>query len=169
LISEVERKILAEIQDMPLVREPFNEVANRLGMDEDEVLNICQNLIKRGIIRRFGPSISHRRFGYMANPMTVLKVPKDKLDEVGNIIASESDVTHCYARSGWDYNLFFMIHSKDRKIARKRAQEIVKKTGIEDFRILFSVRELKKISFQIPKGSESQKAREVNNETSHSA
>jgi DNA-binding Lrp family transcriptional regulator len=157
----VERKVLAEIQDMPLVKEPFNDVANRLGMEEDEVLNICQNLIKKGIIRRFGPSISHRRFGYSANPMTVLKVPEDILDEVGETIASESDVTHCYARSGWDYNLFFMIHSKDRDIARKRAQEIVKKTGIEDFRILFSLKELKKVSFRIPVKSESPIAKEV--------
>ncbi len=159
MISDLEKKVLSEIQDLPIVQRPFLEVANSLKIDEEEVMNICRRLLDRKAIRRLGPSISHRRFGYMANPMTVLKVPEDRLDEVGNILASESDVTHCYARSGWDYNLFFMIHSKDRKIARKRAQEIVKKTGITDFRILFSVRELKKISFQIPKDPESQKAR----------
>jgi DNA-binding Lrp family transcriptional regulator len=108
----------------------------------------------RKVIRRMGPSISHRKFGFSANPMTVLLVPHDRLDEVGEMIAREPDVTHCYGRSGWDYNLFFMIHSKDKETAKKRAQEIVAKTGIEDFKTLFSIRELKKVSFRIPKISE---------------
>jgi DNA-binding Lrp family transcriptional regulator len=152
---------LAEIQDLPLVKNPYLEVANRLGMEEDEVLNLCKNLIERKVIRRMGPSISHRKFGYSANPMTVLKVPEDNLDEVGRIIAKEPDVTHCYSRSGWDYNLFFMIHSKDKEAARTRARDIIAKTGIEDFKILFSVRELKKISFTIPKDSKIPKQKEV--------
>jgi DNA-binding Lrp family transcriptional regulator len=161
LISEIERKVLSEVQDLPLVKNPYLEVAKRLGMKEEEVFNLCKNLIERKVIRRIGPSISHRKFGFSSNPMTVLKVPESDLDEVGEKIAKEPDVTHCYGRTGWDYNLFFMIHSKDKEVARKRAQEIVNKTGIEDFKTLFSIRELKKISFQIPKDSEDQGQKEV--------
>jgi DNA-binding Lrp family transcriptional regulator len=154
LISDNEKKVLSEIQDLPLVKDPYLEVAKRLGMEEDEVLALCKNLMERKVIRRMGPSISHRKFGFSANPMTVLLVPENRLDEVGEMIAREPDVTHCYGRSGWDYNLFFMIHSKDKEIAKKRAQEIVEKTGIQDFKTLFSIRELKKVSFRIPKDSE---------------
>jgi len=161
LISETEKKVLSEIQDLPLVKAPYSEVAKRLGMEEDEVLNLCKDLMERKVIRRMGPSISHRKFGFSANPMTVLLVPEDRLDEVGEMIAKEPDVTHCYGRSGWNYNLFFMIHSKDKEIAKKRARDIVEKTGIEDFRTLFSIRELKKVSFRIPKESEISKQGEV--------
>jgi DNA-binding Lrp family transcriptional regulator len=93
--------------------------------------------------------------------MTVLKVPEDRLDEVGEMIAHEEDVTHCYGRSGWDYNLFFMIHSKDKEAAKERAREIVKNTGIEDFKTLFSIRELKKVSFRIPKNPQISHPKEV--------
>jgi DNA-binding Lrp family transcriptional regulator len=154
LISDSEKKVLSEVQDLPLVKNPYLEVAKRLGMEEDEVLNLCKDLIERKVIRRMGPSISHRKFGFSANPMTVLQVPEDRLDEVGEMIAREPDVTHCYGRSGWDYNLFFMIHSKEKEAARKRAREIVEKTGIEDFKTLFSLKELKKVSFRIPKDYE---------------
>jgi DNA-binding Lrp family transcriptional regulator len=157
----MERKVLSEVQDLPLVKSPFLDVANRLGLKEDEVLDLCKDLIERKVIRRIGPSISHRKFGFSANPMTVLKVPESNLDEVGEKIATEPDVTHCYGRSGWDYNLFFMIHSKDKNAAGKRAQEIVAKTGVEDYKTLFSVRELKKVSFRIPKDSQDQREREV--------
>lgn len=146
-----------------MVDRPYLEVANRLGMEEDQVIDIVKNLMERKVIRRMGPSISHRKFGFSANPMTVLQVPEDLLDEVGEIIAEEPDVTHCYGRSGWDYNLFFMIHSKDRESAIKRAQEIVKKTRIDDYKTLFSLRELKKVSFRIPKESEISNEEEVRN------
>jgi DNA-binding Lrp family transcriptional regulator len=120
-------------------------------MEEEEVLSNCRQLLEKGVIRRFGPSINHRKLGYDANPMTVLKVPEEMVDEVGNQIARESDVTHCYSRSGWDYNLFFMVHAISRDEGELRAKEIVRYVGGFEHRILFSIRELKKTSFEIPK------------------
>jgi len=151
LISEVERGLLREVQRLPLSERPYAEVADRLGMEEEGVMAMCKDLLEKGIIRRFGPSISHRKVGFAGNPMTVLNVPEEKLDDVGREIASERDVTHCYARSGWDYNLFFMIHARTREEGLDRAREIVRTTGIQDYRIMFSVNEFKKIPFEIPK------------------
>lgn len=151
MISEVERGLLREVQRLPLSERPYAEVADRLGMEEEGVMAMCKDLLEKGIIRRFGPSISHRKVGFAGNPMTVLNVPEEKLDDVGREIASERDVTHCYARSGWDYNLFFMIHARTREEGLDRAHEIVSTTGIQDYRIMFSVNEFKKIPFEIPK------------------
>jgi len=83
--------------------------------------------------------------------MTVLKVPEDRMDEVGRLIASEPGVTHCYSRSGWEYNLFFMIHARTRDEGVARAKTIVERTGLNDYRHLFSLKEFKKVSFEIPK------------------
>jgi DNA-binding Lrp family transcriptional regulator len=151
LLSELERAVISEVQRLPLTKKPFEEVASRLNIDENTVLNICKDLLQKGIIRRFGPSISHRKAGFNANPMTVINVPEKKVEEVGNIIASQPEVTHCYARSGWKYNLFFMIHGKTKEESIEKASSIVKKIGDFDYRILFSIQELKKTSFEIPK------------------
>jgi DNA-binding Lrp family transcriptional regulator len=151
LISEEERALLREVQRLPLSERPFAEVADRLGVGEEGVMVMCRDLLERGVIRRFGPSISHRKVGFAGNPMTVLNVPEERLDDVGREVASEPDVTHCYTRSGWDYNLFFMIHARTREEGLERAMEIVTSTGIEDFRFMFSVDEFKKIPFEIPK------------------
>lgn len=150
-MSEKDMAVLSEVQRLPLCQRPFEEIANRLGMKEEEVLSVCSELRDKGVIRRFGPSINHRELGFGANPMTVLKVPEDKVEVVGCMIASESDVTHCYARSGWEYNLFFMIHARNREEGVTRAEAILKKTGVTDYKLLFSIRELKKVSFEIPK------------------
>ena len=151
MISETEIKVLSEVQRLPLTTNPFAEIASRLNMDEKKIIEICKNLMEKGIIRRFGPSISHRNLGFQANPMTVIKVPEDKLEEVGLKIAAESEVTHCYARSGWEYNLFFMVHKKTKEDSIKLVNSILNKIGDFEYRILFSVKELKKISFEIQK------------------
>ena len=154
MISEIERKVLAEVQRLPLVPEPFAEVGARLGMTEDEVLTICTDLVARGAIRRFAPSVSHRKFGFSANPMCVLNVPEERLEEVGTLIASDRRVTHAYARDGWKYNVFFMVHGKTREEGISVATEIIRRTGIEEYELFFSTRELKKTSFELPRGDE---------------
>lgn len=143
-------KVLAAVQRLPLVPEPFAEVATHLGISEDEVLDICIDLVNRGAIRRFAPSVSHRRFGFSANPMCVLNVPEERLDEVGTTIASDSRVTHAYARDGWKYNIFFMVHGKTREESISVAEEIIQRTGIAEYELFFSIRELKKTSFELP-------------------
>ena len=127
MISELEERILAEVQDLPLTATPFQDVAQRLGLDEATVLTTCQVMLDKGYVKRFSVSLSHRKLGFSANPMTAMNVPEDRVEEVGQTIAREPGVTHCYSRSGWAYNLFFMIHDKDRETAIRRAEEIVKR------------------------------------------
>jgi DNA-binding Lrp family transcriptional regulator len=149
MISEMEERVLAEVQNLPLSKTPFQDVAYRLGLDEATVISVCEDLLSKGFVKRFSVSLSHRRLGFSANPMTAIDVPEDRVEEVGQAIASEPGVTHCYTRSGWEYNLFFMIHDKDRGNARRRAEDIVERVGGFPHRVLFSTRELKKTSFMI--------------------
>lgn len=150
-MSELEMKILAEVQRLPLVPKPFAQVADHLGITEDTVISACQDLLDRGAIRRFGPSVAHRKLGYGANPMCVLNVPPERLTEVGEMIAKEPRVSHCYARSGWDFNVFFMVHAKTREEGEELARGIIAKTGIDEHKLLFSTRELKKVPFELPR------------------
>jgi DNA-binding Lrp family transcriptional regulator len=149
MISEIEERVLAEVQSLPLTSTPFLDVARLLGMDEDTVLSVCEDLLSKGYVKRFSVSLSHRRLGFSANPMTAMDVPEDRVDEVGLAIARVPGVTHCYTRSGWEYNMFFMIHDQDRDNAIRRAEEIVERVGAFPHRIMFSTRELKKTSFMI--------------------
>ncbi len=149
MISDLEERILAEVQSLPLTATPFHDVAQRLGLDEATVLATCKDMLDKGYIKRFSVSLSHRKLGFSANPMTAMDVPEDQVEAVGQVIAQEPGVTHCYTRSGWAYNLFFMIHDKDRENAIRRAEAIVHRAGEFNHRILFSTRELKKTSFTI--------------------
>ena len=149
MISDAELSILAAVQSLPLSSEPFKDIADKLDMSVDDLFTTLSDLTEKGCIRRFGPSINHRKLGFVANPMAVMRVPDDRLDEVGNLIASQPGVTHCYSRSGWDYNMFFMTHARTKEEGIVKAEKIIGQTGISDYKLLFSVREFKKTSLDI--------------------
>jgi DNA-binding Lrp family transcriptional regulator len=147
-ISSDDRTVVNELQqDIPLKTRPFIGMASSAGMDEERFLKRCRSLLERGIMRRYGAAINHRRAGYTANAMACWNVPPDRIDKIGQYLASRREVSHCYERKAsmeWPYNLFAMIHGKARETCQELAEEVSKDFGIEDSVVLFSTRELKK-------------------------
>jgi len=152
-MDEIDQKLLKSTQDgIPIVSEPFKQIAKELALPEEEVLRRLDNLLKDGVIRRFGASIGHRAIGITANAMCIWNVPDEKVETVGAIMAGFPEVTHCYERPrfpDWRYNLFTMIHAYSRDECEKIAREISIATGIKDYSILFSEREFKKTGVRL--------------------
>jgi|SRR3972149_2744488 len=152
-MDEIDIRLLKSTQDgIPIISEPFKEIAKELRLSEDEVLNRLKSLRKEGVIRRFGASIGHRIIGISANAMCTWNVPDERVEEVGAIMAGFPEVTHCYERPrypDWKYNLFTMIHAYTREECEKIAKEISITTGITDYSILFSEREFKKTGVRL--------------------
>ncbi len=151
-MDETERKICSLIQgDIPLTSRPFLEIARKVDMAEDEVLRIIEGLMRKGIIRKFGAVLGHRKAGFKANGMIVWNVPEEERERIGRIMASFDEVTHCYERptfEGWPYSLFTMVHGVTKEECLRIAEKISRATGIKDYRVLFSTREFKKKSME---------------------
>lgn len=124
--------------------EPFQEIAVEVGMTESEVIAGIKELKENNTIKRFGPVLHNRQIGYIQNAMTTLKVPVEKIEEVGQRISSFDFVTLCYERDAirgvWDFNLYFMIHGKERTLVEQQIRIVLDAIGndVSDFRILFS-------------------------------
>ena len=107
-LSAIDRKILNCIQeDIPLTPEPFKVLAERLGLEERELLQRVRLLKKRKIIRRFAAGINHRKLGFRSTLLGI-KVPMDKLDSMVRRIIVYPEVTHCYLREG-EHNLWIVF------------------------------------------------------------
>lgn len=148
-LDKIDEEILRLMQDdIPLVSRPFLEVAEKLGIREGEVIERVQKMVDSGVVRRFSASIKHRKLGIKANPMIAWKVPRERIDEVGNKLASYEEVTHCYERpvvpGKWEYNLYTMVHGYDKESVEKLAEKLSKAVGIKDYLMLYSSREYKK-------------------------
>ncbi|MFZ5569476.1 MAG: Lrp/AsnC family transcriptional regulator [Thermodesulfobacteriota bacterium] len=150
VLTELEKKIIASIQgDIPISPRPYLEIAEKMGIDEESLLANLRRLSDGGFIRRFGATLRHQKSGYKANAMVAWQVDEDRVEEVGVIMASFRQVSHCYRRNptaGWPYNLYTMVHASDPEVCRKIARKIAEKTNVDTYALLFSRKELKKTS-----------------------
>ena len=147
-VTEFEIEAIRELQeDLPLEPRPFEPMAARLGISQQELFDLAAQFEKRGVMRRFSAVLHHRRAGFRANAMGVWNVPADRSIEVGNIMASSRWVTHCYERptyDDWKYSHYSMIHATSRDKCEEVAAEISQATGVADYSLLYSTREYKK-------------------------
>ena len=152
MLTELEKRVIAAIQgDMPIVERPYAQIARELSMAEDELLQVLRELVHRGVIRRFGATLRHQKSGFSANAMTAWKVDEERIDEVGRIMASFKEVSHCYRRDptdDWKFNLYTMIHGRNENHCRQTAEKMAGKARVKDYQMLFSRRELKKTSMK---------------------
>jgi DNA-binding Lrp family transcriptional regulator len=142
--------ILAELQKGLLVGpRPFCALAEKADCTEREAFAIVQSFMHDGTIRKFGGFINHNAAGFKANGMVVWDVPENLLEEIGKQLSQYKNISHCYARprsDQWPYRLYTMIHGRSRQEVENAAKEISQKEGIMNYKILFSVKEYKKVN-----------------------
>jgi DNA-binding Lrp family transcriptional regulator len=150
VISDTERRLVAALQPgLPLTARPYAAVADSAGMSEDEAIEGIEALIERGVIKRFGVVVRHRELGYRANAMVVWDVPNDQVADIGRRMAESPAVTLCYRRPrrrpDWQYNLFCMIHGRDRSAVAKQVESLAEELEIASVprAVLFSGRRFK--------------------------
>jgi siroheme decarboxylase len=134
--------------DLPDVARPFDQIAADLGEPVEQVLERGRTLIARGVMRRFAGVLNHRAAGFSANGMAVWNVPPDRVEAFGRLVAGYRNVSHCYQRASypdWPYSVFSMVHHPTKAGVEEVAAAISRESGIDDFRLLYSTAEYKKI------------------------
>jgi DNA-binding Lrp family transcriptional regulator len=152
MLTDLDKKIIARLQgELPLTLTPYADLARELGMAEEALLARLGEFKAQGVLRRLGAVLYHYRTGYSANGMCAWRVPPDRVEEAGQIMASFPQASHVYQRPvypDWPYNLFTMLHGRTREELENVAREIAALTGIADYTILYSTREFKKASMR---------------------
>ena len=156
LEDELDRRIVLATQSgLPVVAEPYRQVAEQLGIPTQHLMDRLEAMKKDNRIRRIGVVPNHYKLGYTANGMSVWDVDDDIIDEVGEQIGNLDMVTHCYQRPRflpeWSYNLFAMVHGHDREEVLNKVEQIAEILGNKARKhdILFSTRILKKTGLRL--------------------
>ncbi|WP_425262750.1 AsnC family protein, partial [Pseudomonas paraveronii] len=139
LLQTLERRV-------PLVTPPYGNLAEQIGAQHNQVWQLMQQLQEQGLFRRVGLVLNHRALGFVANAMLVLDVPDALGDEVGNRLGHAPGVNLCYQRPRrlpqWRYNLFCMVHGRERKEVQAHIQRVLEQQQLSDLphQLLFSTR-----------------------------
>lgn len=155
-IDDIDRQIITATQTgLPLTPEPYQTIADELGLSAETVMQRLIAMQENGIIRRIGAIPNHYRLGYKYNGMTVWDIVDEKIDELGKQVGELDFVSHCYHRPRhlpeWSYNLFAMVHSKTEAGVNAQIETIAELLG--DYNqgqdVLYSTRILKKTGLRI--------------------
>lgn len=156
IIDATDRRIIAATSGgLPLVPEPYVEVAGWLALSEAEVLARVRAMQEAGIIRRIAVAPNHYALGMIANGMSVWDVEDDLVDALGPQIGGLDFVSHCYRRPralpDWPYNLFAMLHGASRDEVEDKRGRVAELLGpaCRGRDILYSTSILKKTGMRL--------------------
>ena len=155
-LDATDRAIIVATQaGLPRVPQPYHAIAEQLGLPLETVMQRLRHLLDTGIIRRLGVVPNHYALGYKGNGMSVWDVADENVATLGRRIGDLDFVSHCYHRPRflpeWRYNLFAMVHGKDRTEVLRKVLLIADLLGEQarDHNVLFSTRILKKTGLRL--------------------
>jgi DNA-binding Lrp family transcriptional regulator len=154
-LDETDLAIMRATQaGLPLTPQPYQRIAEQLGLTAEAVMTRMTAMQEQGIIRRIGAVPNHYKLGYRFNGMTVWNVPNEVIDELGQKVGQLAFVSHCYHRPQhlpeWPYNLFAMVHGKTQADVDQQIQQIANLLGDcnQGCDVLYSTKILKKTGFR---------------------
>lgn len=136
--------LLLTQQGLPFCPRPYAKIGQQINMPEQEVIARLSALKQQGLIKRLGVIVKHNKLGYKANAMVVWDIPDQQIKQYGRKISQVDFVTLCYQRprngQDWPYNLFCMIHGKDKQTVLQQLESLIKACDLKQFKyaILFS-------------------------------
>lgn len=117
---------------LPLTPRPYQTLGMAVGMEEAAVLSQIEAWLADGTLSRFGVVVRHEALGFCANAMVVWDIPDRQVDAVGERWRGQAGISLCYRRPRrpprWPYNLFTMIHGRDRSAVTARVAALA--TGL---------------------------------------
>ena len=165
-MDELDRRLLNRIQrSVPLVREPFAQLAAELACDEPTVIERIARLrgerIARlrgdgGVIREISAIFDAVALGY-EQALVALAVPADRLDEAGRLAAGHPGASHCYGRKG-HVNLWLTLATSPRSALglAATAELLARRCGASQAMVLPTLRRYKlRVQFDMAAGGAS--------------
>lgn len=105
---------------LPLVAHPFHRLGAELGLTGEEVLARLRTLFECGVARRLGGVFDGHALGYPST-LVAADVPAAALESAAVRLASESRITHLYAREGRP-TLWFTVTAPAEQLATTLAR-----------------------------------------------
>lgn len=127
-LAPLETRLLDACQrDLPLEARPFAAIAARLGVDEEDVLDLLRRLSEAGVVSRVGAVVAPHRAGW--STLAAMQVPPEILPMIADFVSSFEEVNHNYEREH-RLNLWFVVTAASAWRVEQVLREIEYRTGI---------------------------------------
>ncbi len=129
MLTSLHKRLLNDFQrDFPLSPRPYLDIANALGVSEDDVLSALTELNDNNFISRIGPIIPPNHIG--VSTLVAMAVPEQQLQAVADKISAYPEVNHNYEREH-RFNLWFVAIASDAEHLQDVIDAIEQETGFK--------------------------------------
>ncbi|MEM0370457.1 MAG: Lrp/AsnC family transcriptional regulator [Pyrobaculum sp.] len=144
--------ILMEVQyRFPLAERPFQIIAERLGLTEEEVLKRLREAVMLGVLKRIGAILNYKSRGMVA-ALVGVAAPENIIEEVAAEVNKDPLVSHNFQRDYRPYTLWYVTKANSREELESKVQRVAEKFGV-DYVILYSLRSYKvDVRFDLERG-----------------
>jgi DNA-binding Lrp family transcriptional regulator len=126
--TPLQRALLNNFQQgFPLIAQPYADLAQQLGVSEQEVLQTLKELQDNKTISRVGPVFRVGSVG--ASTLAAMAVPEERLEEVAALVNEYDAVNHNYEREH-NFNLWFVATAADEQDLQDTLHDIEQRTGL---------------------------------------
>jgi len=129
-MDDLDKKIINCLQDgIPLIDEPYAEIAKQLNINETELLQRIKSLLENKTLSRFGPMYDAAKLGGDFS-LVAIKVPETRFDEVTDIVNSYEEVAHNYHREH-EFNMWYVLATETAQRIEEVNNSIEERTGLK--------------------------------------
>ena len=134
VLDAINRTLINMLQGgFPISETPYQEVANKVGISEEELLWRLEVMKTDGIYSRFGPLFNAEALGG-AVTLAALAVPAQEYERVTELGNAHDEVAHNYQRAHHytqtHFNMWFVISTETREKIDEVIQKIEEDTGL---------------------------------------
>ncbi|RPH87542.1 MAG: Lrp/AsnC family transcriptional regulator [Deltaproteobacteria bacterium] len=141
-MDAIDKKLLNVLQKaFPLTEQPFQVIAERCGISEEEAMARIQKMKDEGIIRRIGAVFDGKKLGRVST-LCAARVPEDKIDIFVQVVNASKGVTHNYRRNN-EYNIWFTASAPTSEALEAFLADVKEETGVTDILDMRAVRTFK--------------------------
>jgi siroheme decarboxylase len=128
-MDELSRQFINHYQGgFPLVEDPFSPIADELGIERDELIELIGGLLEEGLLSRFGPLYDASSMGGSIT-LAALSVPQQNYEEVTGLVNSMPEVAHNYQREH-RLNMWFVLATETPELLQQALDRIEQESGL---------------------------------------
>ncbi|SHH40260.1 DNA-binding transcriptional regulator, Lrp family [Tepidibacter thalassicus DSM 15285] len=155
MMDNIDKDIIVYLsQDIEVTKDIYEDLSKKFNISEEDLIKRLKRLNESGYLKRIAPVMIHQKSGYNSNAMAVWNIPKDNLKKFIDIIKGINNISHIYERrtdEKWPYNLYTMIHGRNKKEVENIINYLLQKIEVKDFKVLYTIKEWKKTSPNLSK------------------
>jgi DNA-binding Lrp family transcriptional regulator len=141
-LDQIDKELLNLIQvAFPLEPRPFAFLADKLGINEDDVIARLVALKQDKIIRQISMIFDTRALGYKSS-LIASRAPEGRVDEVADVISEHPGVSHNYRRNH-EFNIWWTIAVPPESSLEDHVQAVHDLAGAESTRIMQTIKMFK--------------------------